>query len=153
MGLDGNGIWQYDESEDAAPFSEMLNRGQQSVSDAIEQLVYASGPHNVPGAEGVATSTLQVERVGRMVEITGSLTPTPNWGALNALTIPVGVGGIPADCAPGVSRIYTCPAGGGTASVVWRVTINADGSIQARCNTASATTVLHLTLGWLAQPV
>ena len=153
MGLDGNGIWLYDESEDAAPFSEMLNRGQQSVSDAIEQLVYTSGPHNVPGAPAVASSTLQVERVGRQVEITGSLTPTTNWGALNALTIPVAAGGIPADCTPGVSRIYACTANGGTASVVWRVTINADGSIQARCNTATSTTVLHLTLGWLAPPV
>lgn len=39
MGLDANGIWQYDESESAAPFSEVLNRLAGSVSDVVEPMV------------------------------------------------------------------------------------------------------------------
>ena len=49
---DSNGIWIYDENEDAAPFSTMLNRLGESVSDVVEPLVIDSGWVNLDIASG-----------------------------------------------------------------------------------------------------
>jgi hypothetical protein len=38
MPLDSNGIWQYSETDPLSPFSDLLNMGQVSVSDAIEDV-------------------------------------------------------------------------------------------------------------------
>lgn len=46
MGLDANGIWIYDEFEDAAPFSTLLNKLAQSTSDAVEGAVLGGGWSN-----------------------------------------------------------------------------------------------------------
>jgi hypothetical protein len=57
MPLDSNGIWQYEETEDAAPVSVMLNRLAESVSDAIAPLV-VTGSQSIPvNASGVSAST------------------------------------------------------------------------------------------------
>lgn len=39
MALDANGIWRFEESEPASPFSEVLNRLSDSVSDVVEPMV------------------------------------------------------------------------------------------------------------------
>jgi hypothetical protein len=76
MPLDSNGVWQYEETESAAPVAAMLNRLAGSVSDAIAPLVVA-GSQSIPvDASGVTASSgygLIVARFGPFVQIRGRL--------------------------------------------------------------------------------
>lgn len=74
MPLDTNGIWQYDESETAAPVSTMLNRLAQSVSDAIGPLVIDTGPvavDLVAGITAISGYPVEVRRIGPWVHVQG----------------------------------------------------------------------------------
>jgi hypothetical protein len=73
--LDANGIWIYDEFEDAAPVSDMLNRLANSVSDAIEPLAFSTPWQNLQLETGVATTNgrpPQYRRIANIVYFRGS---------------------------------------------------------------------------------
>lgn len=77
MPLDANGIWQYEETETAAPFSAMLNRLAGSVSDAVGPHITDTGPVNVSLAAGITSLsgyTLIVRRIGPVVYMRGRIT-------------------------------------------------------------------------------
>ena len=95
--LDSNGIWIYDENEDAAPFSTMLNRLGESVSDVVEPLV-----NPVPNAwtsAGLAPGpNITFSNVAYMVDPFGLVswrgelwgTPAPSTNAL-LFTMPTAI--------------------------------------------------------------
>src|SRR5690606_36246713 len=60
--LDSNGIWIYDENEDAAPFSTMLNRLGESVSDVL-----TPSTATVTFGGGAASGGLTLGKVGGIV--------------------------------------------------------------------------------------
>lgn len=149
MALDANGIWQYEETEAAAPVSTMLNRLAESVSDAVEPLVTVSGPHAVAAAAGYA-STLTVERVGRVVYATGALAPNVNWGTAHTTSsTAVLAGGIPTDCTPAANKSFLVPTAAGTVATFFRVTVTSTGSITVRCSTSTYTSNVVLDVSWL----
>lgn len=157
MPLDSNGIWQYDESEDAATVSDLLNRGMGSVSDALTQLLVASGPTFVAADTGSGfTGGLTFERVGRQVDVIGSFNPVTNWGSANSLQQPIAGGagiGFPTIFVPGSSLTFAVPSASGVANVVFRVAVQSNGGIQVRCDTASYTGGVSIALGWKAPAV
>lgn len=150
MPLDSNGIWEYEEGEDAATMSDLLNRGMGSVSAALEQLLVSAGPTFV-AADGSSAFTggLTLERVGRQVDVVGSFSPVTNWGSANALQQPIAGGsgiGLPTIFVPGSSLVFTCPGAASTTN--FRVAIQSNGGVQIRCDTASYTGVCNVNLGW-----
>lgn len=103
MPLDANGIWIYDEFEDAAPFSTLLNKLAQSTSDAIEAAVqggtwtnagilYASNWEDYQPS--VSNNHVEYSVVGREVEMRGlvrraaALSPSQT---VTVLTLPAAI--------------------------------------------------------------
>lgn len=85
MPLDANGIWQYEETETAAPFSTVLNRLADSVSDAVAPHFPDTGWVNIAIALGAPwTGSLKARRIGSRVSWKGSVDPNATvWGAIN----------------------------------------------------------------------
>jgi hypothetical protein len=143
MGLDANGIWQYDESETAAPVSTVLNRLAQSVSDVVAPISHDTGWVNVATALASPwTSTLKVRRIGDLVTWKGTVDPnSTHWGAINnAQTIAnISAGGlnlpefIPVDTVPKLCAANTA----NSSAVAFRATIQSNGLIVGRCNTTN----------------
>src|SRR5690606_34127216 len=92
--LDENGIWIYDENEDAAPVSEMLNRLGQSVSDAIAPLAFSTPWADLPLASGVTVSfgtPAQYRRIACAVYCRGSCAGITDSGSGRGVgTLPEG---------------------------------------------------------------
>lgn len=96
MPLDANGIHQYDESETAAPVSDLLNRLAQSVSDAIEPLVQP-GPTDWTNSGLVVGAGLTLTGAAYKVDPFGLVTwrgeiygPAPAANAV-ILTVPTAI--------------------------------------------------------------
>lgn len=140
MGLDLNGIWQYEETETAAPVSTMLNRLAGSVSNVVAPISHDTGWVNVPIAlPSPWTGSLKARKVGNLVSWKGSVVPnSTNWGAVNnSQTL---VDPIPANFLPVDSHTYLFSAAtANSAQVAFRVSIQSNGLIVGRCNTASYT--------------
>lgn len=85
MPLDVNGIWQYEETETVAPFSTMLNRLADSVSDTVAPHVHDTGWVTIPTTLPAPwTSSLKARRIGSRVSWKGSVEPnSTTWGAIN----------------------------------------------------------------------
>jgi hypothetical protein len=89
--LDSNGIWIYDENEDAAPFSTMLNRLGESVSDAVGPYVGSSGWQTLSVSSGwTVTEPFRVIKVGALVMLQGLLTSASSGVTQNIVTLPAG---------------------------------------------------------------
>lgn len=95
--LDSNGIWIYDENEDAAPFSVLLNRLGQSVSDVVQPLVNP-GPTDWTSVGITAGPNITLANVAYTVDPFGLVswrgelwgTPAPSTNAL-LFTMPTAI--------------------------------------------------------------
>lgn len=96
-----NGVWIYDETDMASPFSDYSNLGQQSVSDAISTLKTANSARLealelstavTVGAITASTnwqSNVVITAQGKTVTLDGTLYPLPSMG--NVTIPPAGV--------------------------------------------------------------
>ena len=135
MPLDSNGIWQYEESETAAPVSTMLNRLAKSVSDAVAPLVTDTGWVNVSLASGITAISgypLQVRRIGPIVYLQGRVQGLP----ANTQTTITG-SSLDAEFVPGVPTfdLGLIPNGALPSSQYARVFVQSNGNIGVRTNT------------------
>ena len=113
--LDTNGIWIYGEDDPASPVSDLLNLGQDSVSDAvgdlkarvttIENAASAAWTPYTPSLVnltlGNGTMTARYKRVGTVIHVMGIIT----WGSTTSMTnpvigLPVTASGLVSDRAP-----------------------------------------------------
>ena len=138
MPLDVNGIWQYEETENVSPFSDLLNQLAESVSDTVAPHVHDTGWVTIPTTLGSPwTSTLRARRIGSRVNWKGSVDPnSTNWGAINnpqtivsdlATTHPEFV---PVDTMPFLFSANTP----NSAPAQFRANIQSNGLIVARCS-------------------
>jgi len=106
------------------------------------------GPTGLAGLleSGFTASTLDVTRIGETVFWEGAITPSTNWGAANALNTPLAVGDIPAEFVPDATIIFIQPSMTGTATTIFRVAVQPTGELQVRCNTATFTGAVHLSM-------
>jgi hypothetical protein len=121
--LNAQGIWIYEESEDAAPFSTLLNKLGLSVSDVIAELLGDSGNLGIvltSGVTNVSGYALEVRQVGPHVYISGraekaTATATQVWGTLPAGISPparITDGDVDASTfSNNVTRVYLTTAG------------------------------------------
>lgn len=79
MGLNAEGLWIYDELEDAAPVSTMLNRLADSVTDVVTPLIGDTGWVALTLLAGFG-GTLFARRRASNVFIRGLVTPNVSWG-------------------------------------------------------------------------
>lgn len=101
--LDSNGIYQYDESDLASPFSDLLNLGQTATSDVVAALdsrldVLEQGTGLVPvlriyGSAGTATWTKSAHLLGIRVRAYGAGGGGAGAGAAGANNSACGSGG------------------------------------------------------------
>jgi hypothetical protein len=137
MPLDANGIWQYEETEAAAPVSTMLNRLAGSVSDVVEPIANDTGWVSVPIALGAPwTGSLKARRIGSEVRWKGSVDPvSTTWGAINNPQTLVDATNFPADMIPVDTHVFLLSANtANSAAVVFRCGIQSNGLIVARNN-------------------
>jgi hypothetical protein len=148
--LDSNGIWIYDENEDAAPFSTMLNRLGESVSSAVSHVAPASAwTSGAPWlASGYTSNGLQVRKFGDMVFWRGRLGVSTNWGNANA-TNTVATG-IPAEYRPAAEMGWINTAVLNSAGLVFQVRITAGGTITVRSSLATRTEDVYASWVYLA---
>lgn len=150
MTLDANGIWIYDESEDAAPVSTMLNRLGQSVSDAV-------APLTPPGSwtaatpwlnNGFVSNGLQVRTFGALVFWRGRLGPNTDWGAANATN--TALSGIPAQYCPSVEMGWIVTPALNSAGLIFQARITSGGTFTVRSSLASRTEQIFVNMCYLA---
>lgn len=79
MGLNAEGIWIFDELEDAAPTSTMLNRLGNSVTDVVAPLIGDTGWVALTLLSGFG-GTLFARRRASNVFVRGLVTPSVSWG-------------------------------------------------------------------------
>ena len=149
MPLDANGIWQYEETETAAPFSTVLNRLASSVSDVLAPHVHDTGWVNVATSlPSPWTGSMKARRIGSQVRWKGSVDPnSTNWGAINnAQTLvdlnsdPDWVQFKPVDSMPFLLSANTA----NSSAVAFRTVVQSNGLIVARCNTTNYTFGVNL---------
>lgn len=96
-------------------------------------------------------SALQIRRIGHRVNVKGNVAPAANWGAANATNIIIDTGNAFAtEFRPPESLTFTCASGATTALVTFRVTWQANGLAQIRCDTATHTGACVLNFDYLA---
>jgi hypothetical protein len=85
MPLDAYGIWQYEETEAAAPFSVLLNKLAGSVSAVVAPHLTDTGWVTIPTTLASPwTASLKARRIGKRVSWKGTVEPnSTNWGAIN----------------------------------------------------------------------
>jgi hypothetical protein len=94
-----------------------------------------------------------VSRVGQTVFWDGIVTPATDWGAANTLHLLLN-GDVPLEYRPAASSpLWTQPSAGGTASVQVRVGVSSAGNLQIRCNTASNTGGVYLSMVYRGAPL
>jgi hypothetical protein len=139
MPLDANGIWQYEETEAAAPISTMLNRLAASVSGILAPIVHDTGWVTIPTSlPSPWTSTMKVRRIGSAVRWKGSVDPvSTTWGAINnpqtlvdLTSNPAWAQFIPVDTMPFLLAANTA----NSSAVVFRATFQSNGLVVARNN-------------------
>lgn len=155
MPLDVNGIWQYEETETAAPFSTVLNRLADSVSDTVAPHVHDTGWVTIPTSLASPwTASMKARRIGSEVRWKGSVDPNSTvWGAINNPTTVVDLTAdanwaqfIPVDT-------HLCLLSANTANsaaVAFRVGIQSNGLIVVRCNTTNYAFGVNLHTGYYA---
>ncbi len=148
MALDVNGIWQYTEGETAAPVSTMLNRLAGSVSTVLAPHVHDTGWITPTVAAGF-TSTLKLRKIGSRVTVKGLITPTTNWGAINASNVVVATGGITSDFVPPENLAFTLTGSTTAAFVVFRVAWQTSGQVSIRCDTATSNSGVYVNFDYL----
>lgn len=144
MPLDANGIWQYTESETAAPFSAVLNRLAQSVSDVVEPHVHDSGWTPIPIAlPSPWTGSAMARRVGHLIEWKGNILPNAtNWGAINnpQTLIDLTVDPDFAEFIPVETRLRILGSNvPSSAGDIFRTTFQSSGLVVARSNVTNST--------------
>lgn len=150
MTLNGNGFWIYDESEDAAPVSTMLNRLGNSVSDALDPLTpKGAWTAATPWLAGTYVSNgLQVRTLGDMVFWRGRLGPGVDWGAANATN--TAMTGIPAQYCPGVEMGWVLTPFLNSASLKFQVRLTPAGTLTVRADLASRTEQVFINFCFLS---
>lgn len=138
--LNSVGIYEYDENDDAAPFSAMLNRLGDSVTSAIGHVAPASAWTSVAPwlASGYTSNGLQVRKLGDMVWWRGRLGTTTNWGSTANATNTVATG-IPAEYCPAVEMGWLNTAVLNSAGLVFQVRITSTGTMTVRSSLATRT--------------
>jgi hypothetical protein len=127
--LDSNGIWIYDENEDAAPFSTMLNRLGESVSDAVGPYVGDSGWQTLSVSSGwTVDEPLRCIKIGALVILQGVLSSASSGVTQNITTLPAGF-------AP--TQAWRFAVYSGPAVTAERMTIQTSGVVQAPGNRTS----------------
>lgn len=97
------------------------------------------------------TSALQIRRQGDRVNVKGNVAPSTNWGAANTSNIVIDVANaFDAGFRPPESLTFTCASGATTALVTFRVTWQANGLCQVRCDTATHTGACVMNFDYLA---
>lgn len=132
MALDSNGIWQFEESDPASPFSDLLNLLAASTSDKVEDLsgaiaaldaLWSGAEADIAVSSGWAATDSQghrprVRALGPLVLGQGSFTRGGATGALNLMgIIPPGFRPGPSPTGTSFIGISAFTAGGGTAGV------------------------------------
>jgi hypothetical protein len=139
MPLDANGIWQYVETETAAPVSTMLNRLAGSVSTIVAPIVNDTGWVSIPTSLPAPwIGSMKARRIGSEVRWKGSVDPvSTTWGAINnpqtlvdLTTNPAWAVFIPVDTMPFLLSANTA----NSSAVVFRATIQSNGLVVARNN-------------------
>ena len=148
MGLDSNGIWIFDESEDVAPFSTFMNKLADSVSDAVGPHVRDTGWVTCTLVDGY-TGPLRARRIGSRVNLQGVVTPTTNWGAAQANNTPVAASGVPLGSRPSDNLVFYCAGAAITTAAEFRVAITSTGSISVRCGAATHTSGVYINVDYL----
>lgn len=147
--LDANGIYIYDEADDEATFSDLLNLGGQSVSDAIAALGTTLDTGWLPvtfgsGYENSGASTpVEVRRIGRVVYGRGLIKRTAGFAAgstySDVLTVPAGF-------EPDDSHYM---AGGTTANVpLATLVMLSTGALQIRTGPTTAPAYVSFAVCW-----
>lgn len=121
MGLNAQGIWIYDETEDAAPVSTMLNRLGDSVSDAIEPFIGDTGWVALTLLSGFG-GTLFARRRASNVFVRGLVTPNTSWGA--SLSDNQICSTVPTNLRPVSAYVKICASQSPTDVTYFRVTSN-----------------------------
>lgn len=148
--LNSNGIWIYDENEDAAPFSTMLNRLGDSVTSAISHVAPASAwtPAGPWLASGYTSNGLQVRKLGDMVFWRGQLGATAGWGNANATNTVSTT--LPSQYRPPVEMGFLSAAVLNSAGLVFQVRITPGGTITVRSGLAGRTENVFVSWCYLA---
>jgi hypothetical protein len=150
MPLDSNGVWEYEETDDVAPFSDYMNLGMGSVSTAIGAVAPDSGwTAATPWlSSGYTSNGLQVRALGDMVWWRGRLGVSTNWGVANATnTVATGV---PSQFCPPTEMGWINTAVLNSAGLVFQVRITAGGTITVRSSLATRTEDVYASWVYLA---
>lgn len=138
MPLDSNGIWQYTESETAAPFSTVLNRLAGSVSSVLAPFVLDTGWVAVPTTlPSPWVGSLFARKVGSRVEWKGAIEANGTvWGAINnPQTV---VAAFPAQFRPIDSKPFLLTSTvAASAHVQFRAVFQSNGQLVIRCSEAN----------------
>lgn len=157
--IDTNGVYQYAEDDLASPFSDVLNLGMESVSEALAanyaslaarlaDLETDTGWVPLTLASGYSSgSGFAIRKVGKSVRLRGSLSVATNWGAAGFNNVVVtAANGIPTALRPSNSQAFACDMDvSGTPITPARVAIGSDGSISVRPGVASSTGMVWAT--------
>lgn len=111
-------------------------------------VVYDTGWVAVPAAAGF-TSALNVRRIGHLVMLRGTLTPSVDWGAANSLQQPVAAGGIPLQFRTPISLNHVGATSSTTVTTNFRVQVQSNGGISVRCTTAAHTSSCSVNFSYL----
>lgn len=135
MPLDSNGIYQFTENEDVAPFSAVINLLGESVSDAVGPHVIDTGWQDLPLSMNTTTASghpAQIRRIGHEVRVRGRLNRSSSGAGQLWAIVPGSVNGLAVrtertaelPCHSDAGRVFTDPDGSirhqnGTATFVW----------------------------------
>lgn len=146
MPLDSNGIWQYEETESAAPVAAMLNRLAGSVSDVVAPLIGDTGWEVLPLVSGFSGSLL-ARRIGSRVNVRGTVAPDTNWGAANT-NVEI-VNAMPEQYRSVAAFVTIGATTAGTTATFFRIALSG-ALINVRPSTASHTGGVYINLDYLA---
>lgn len=152
MALDANGIWQYQETDAAAPVSTMLNLLADSVSDVVGPHTHDTGWTTVPIALASPwTGSLKVRKIGSRVNWKGSVDPnSTTWGAINNPQTLVDATSFPSWAIPVDTHVFLLSANTANSSaVVFRCGFQSNGLIVARNNQTNYTFGVNVVASYL----